>query len=47
MVIQNVDGTITFKKGSLEGNPQDVKRGKGLTIPAQVIVPIFSERTKK
>jgi pectin methylesterase-like acyl-CoA thioesterase len=40
MVIRNRDGTFTVQKGIKSKHSKDAKSPNGLTIPAQVVVPI-------
>jgi hypothetical protein len=40
LVIQNPDGTLTFQKPAADGD----KKGKGLVIPPQVVIPIIPKQ---
>jgi hypothetical protein len=41
MVTQNPDGTFTVRKEPPKGDANGFPRGRGLVIPAQVVVPII------
>jgi hypothetical protein len=47
MIIPNPDGTFTVQKAPSKEAAKDPKAKKGLIIPPQVVVPIYSAREKR
>ena len=47
MIIHNPDGTFTIQKVPPKEEAKDPKAKKGLVIPPQVVVPIFSVPQKR
>ena len=46
MIVHNLDGTFTVQKAPPKA-AKDPKAKKGLVIPPQVVVPIYSAREKR
>jgi hypothetical protein len=47
MVTPNPDGTFTVQKALPSGNSKDTNADKGLSIPAQVVVPLVPSPERK